>query len=88
MVFGEDKKNTLDLEILTEDKKFTQMYALTTAAMLYGVVQCAHRPAMQLFGDPAKCDEISLFIHLLRNKGTTFEHELIDGLTPSHATTK
>ena len=51
-----------------------------TAAMLYDLVQCAHRPAMDLFGDPAKKDEISPFVRLLWEKGTAFEHEVMDGL--------
>jgi len=51
-----------------------------TAAMLYDLVQCTHRPAMDLFGDPAKRDEINAFIQLLWEKGTAFEHEVIDGL--------
>ena len=51
-----------------------------TAAMLYDLVQCTHRPAMDLFGDPAKQDEISPFVRLLWDKGTAYEHEVVDGL--------
>ncbi len=51
-----------------------------TAAMLYDLVQCPHRPAMDLFGDPAKRDEVNPFVQLLWEKGTAFEHEVIDGL--------
>ena len=51
-----------------------------TAAMLYDLVQCPHRPAMDLFGDPARRDEISPFIQLLWEKGTAYENEVIDGL--------
>ena len=51
-----------------------------TAAMLYDLVQCTHRPAMDLFGDPTKRDEISPFVRLLWEKGTAYEHEVIDGL--------
>jgi predicted RecB family nuclease len=56
------------------------MQAPVTAAMLYDLVQCAHRPAMDLFGDPVKRDEISPFVRLLWEKGTAFEHEVMDGL--------
>ncbi len=51
-----------------------------TAAMLYDLVQCLHRPAMDLFADPAKHDEIDPFVRLLWEKGTAYEHEVIDGL--------
>ena len=51
-----------------------------TAAMLYDLVQCTHQPAMDLFGDPAKRDQISPFVRLLWEKGTAFEHEVMDGL--------
>lgn len=54
-----------------------------TAAMLYDLVQCPHRPAMDLFGDPAKRDEISPFVRLLWEKGTAFEHEVIDSILGS-----
>lgn len=53
---------------------------LITAAMLYDLVQCPHRPSMDLFDDPAKRDEISSFVRLLWEKGTAYEHEVIDGL--------
>jgi hypothetical protein len=42
----------------------------SVAAMLYDLVQCPHRPAMDLFGDPAKRDEINPFIQLLWEKGS------------------
>ena len=54
--------------------------AKITAAMLYDLVQCTHRPAMDLFGDPAKRDEINPFVRLLCDKGTAYEHEVNDGL--------
>ncbi len=56
------------------------MPAPVTAAMLYDLVQCTHRPAMDLFGDCAKRDEINAFVQLLWEKGTAFEHQVIDGL--------
>ena len=52
-----------------------------TAAMLYDLVQCPHRPSMDLFGDPGKRDEINAFVRLLWEKGTAYEHEVIAGLT-------
>lgn len=51
-----------------------------TAAMLYDLVQCPHRPTMDLFGDPANQDEINAFVQLLWEKGTAYEKEVIDGL--------
>ncbi len=57
------------------------MPAPVTAAMLYDLVQCAHRPTMDLFGDPAKRDEVNAFVQMLWEKGTAYEHEVIDGLT-------
>ncbi len=51
-----------------------------TAAMLYDLVQCPHRPAMDLFGDPARRDAISPFVQLLWEKGSAFEHEVVAGL--------
>jgi predicted RecB family nuclease len=50
------------------------------AAMLYDLVQCPHRLEMDLFGDPIKRDEINPFVELLWQKGTDYEHEVIDGL--------
>jgi predicted RecB family nuclease len=52
-----------------------------TAAMLYDIVQCPHRPSMDLFGNPKDRDEISPFVQLLWEKGTTFEREVISGLS-------
>ncbi len=52
-----------------------------TAAMLYDLVQCPHRPSMDLYADPAQCDEISSFVRLLWEKGTAYEHEVIGGLS-------
>lgn len=49
--------------------------------MLYDLVQCPHRPSMDLFGDPAKRDEINAFVQLLWEKGTAYEHDVIGSLT-------
>ncbi len=56
------------------------MSAPITAAMLYDLVQCPQRPAMDLFGVPAKCDEINAFGQLPWEKGSAYEHALVDGL--------
>jgi predicted RecB family nuclease len=53
---------------------------MITAAMLYDLVQCPHRPTMDLFGDPADRDEVNPFIQLLWEKGTAFEAEVVAGL--------
>ena len=52
------------------------MASPSTAAMLYDLVQCMRRPAMNLFGDPVMRDEFSPFIWLPWEKATTYEHEV------------
>ncbi|MCY3823186.1 MAG: TM0106 family RecB-like putative nuclease [Nitrospinae bacterium] len=51
-----------------------------TGTMLYDLVQCPHRPTMDLFGDPAKRDETNPFVQLLWEKGNAHEREVIDSL--------
>ena len=51
-----------------------------TAAMLYDLVQCPHRPTMDLYGDPAERDEINPFIQLLWEKGNAYEAEVVAGV--------
>ena len=51
-----------------------------TAAMLYDLVQCPHRVTMDIFGDPAKRDNVSPFVQLLWDRGTTFEQQVIGQL--------
>ena len=51
-----------------------------TAAMLYDIVRCPHRPSMDLFGNPTDRDEINPFVQLLWEKGTSFEKEVISGV--------
>jgi predicted RecB family nuclease len=48
--------------------------------MLYNLVQCPHRVAMDLHGDPANRDPISSFVQLLWERGHAFEQELVKGL--------
>src|ERR1700690_1436253 len=51
-----------------------------TASMLYDLVQCPHRVAMDLFGSPVDKDQISPFVQLLWDRGSLYEKEVIAGL--------
>lgn len=51
-----------------------------TASQLYSFLTCPHRVAMDAFGDPALKDEVSPFVQLLWERGTTYEREVIEGL--------
>jgi len=51
-----------------------------TASMLYDLVQCPRRVAMDLFEDPARRDPENPFVQLLWEKGQTFERETIEAL--------
>jgi hypothetical protein len=51
-----------------------------TASMLYDLVACPHRVAMDLFADPSDRDEISPFIRMLWRKGATCEHDIMGGI--------
>ena len=51
-----------------------------TATMLYDLISCPHRVTMDLFGDPAKRDAPNPFVKLLWERGTLFEHKVMDGL--------
>ena len=51
-----------------------------TASMLYNFVQCPHRVSLDLYGDPAKKDEVSVFVQLLWEKGNEYEKEVIENL--------
>ena len=44
-----------------------------TAAVLYDVVQCPQRVALDAFGDAADRDPINPFVRLLWERGTLFE---------------
>ena len=48
-----------------------------TASVLYDLVQCPQRVALDAFGDIAKRDEINPFVRLLWERGTLFERETI-----------
>lgn len=49
--------------------------------MLYDLVQCQHRPTMDMFGDPAKRDPINAFVQLLWERGSAHEKAIIAGLS-------
>lgn len=51
-----------------------------TASMLYNLVQCPHRLALDIHGDPAKRDDVSAFVELLWEKGNAFEKETIESI--------
>jgi hypothetical protein len=51
-----------------------------TASILYDLVQCPQRVALDAFGDPANRDEISSFVRLLWERGALFERETISKL--------
>jgi hypothetical protein len=48
-----------------------------TAAILYNLVQCPHRVALDAFGNVAERDPINPFVRLLSERGTLFEREPI-----------
>ncbi len=51
-----------------------------TASILYNIVHCPQRVALDAFGDRAKRDEENAFVRLLWERGTLFERETIDKL--------
>jgi predicted RecB family nuclease len=51
-----------------------------TASILYNVVRCPERVALDTFGNPAKRDEENAFVRLLWERGTLYERETIDEL--------
>ena len=50
---------------------------MITASMLYDLVECQHRPRMDLFADPLKRDKLSPFVKLLWERGTAYEQEVV-----------
>jgi predicted RecB family nuclease len=48
-----------------------------TASVLYNIVHCPQRVALDAFGDPAERDEINPFVRLLWERGTLFERETV-----------
>lgn len=51
-----------------------------TASMLYDLVSCPHRVAMDLFADPAERDEVSPFVQLLWERGAAHEEQVVADL--------
>ena len=49
-----------------------------TASMLYSLVSCSHRVTRDVFGDPAERDELNPFVQLLWERGTLYEHEVME----------
>jgi predicted RecB family nuclease len=56
------------------------MPAAVTASMLYDLVACPHRVAMDLYGDPARRDEPNAFVTMLWERGSLYEREVIAGV--------
>jgi hypothetical protein len=50
-----------------------------TAAILYDVVHCPHRVALDAFGDPSQRDSISPFVQLLWERRSAFEIQVVAG---------
>jgi predicted RecB family nuclease len=48
-----------------------------TASILYDLVNCPQRVALDEFGDPAERDEPNSFVQLLWERGSVFESETI-----------
>jgi predicted RecB family nuclease len=48
-----------------------------TASVLYDLVQCPQRVALDAFGDPADRDQINPFVRLLWERGALFERETL-----------
>ncbi|WP_169731732.1 TM0106 family RecB-like putative nuclease [Sphingomonas jaspsi] len=53
---------------------------IVTAAHLYDLVACSHRVHLDQFGDPSDRDEISPFVQLLWERGTSYEAEVVGRL--------
>jgi|GEM_PF-4526333 predicted RecB family nuclease len=51
-----------------------------TASMLYNLVECPHRPTMDLYGNPAERDKVSPFVQLLWERGVLHERNTMSQL--------
>ncbi|MHC2288794.1 TM0106 family RecB-like putative nuclease [Bradyrhizobium barranii] len=51
-----------------------------TASILYNLVECPQRVALDAFGDPARRDNVSAFVRLLWERGTLFEQQTVANL--------
>jgi hypothetical protein len=54
---------------------------IVTASVIYDLVQCPHRVALDAFGDAANRDAIKAFVRLLWERGALFERETIAQLS-------
>lgn len=50
-----------------------------TGSLLYDLVQCPKRVELDLFGDISDRDEVSPFVAMLWQRGTLYEHDVMDG---------
>src|ERR1044072_1088044 len=55
-----------------------------TASLLYNLVHCPQRIALDAFGDPSLRDPLNPFVRLLWERGTLYEREVIAGLDRSY----
>lgn len=51
-----------------------------TASILYNLVECPQRVALDAFGDAVRRDEVSSFVRLLWERGTLFEQQTVASL--------
>lgn len=51
-----------------------------TGSMLYDLVACPHRVAMDLFANPADRDTVSPFVQLLWERGSAHEEQVVAGI--------
>jgi hypothetical protein len=54
----------------------------TTALMLYDLVACPRRVAMDLFADPAERDTASPFLQFLWERRAAHEEQVVAGILP------
>jgi len=59
------------------------MINFITASMLYDLLRCPHRVSLDVFADHGDRGEISPFVRMLWEKGSTFEKELMGNLGKS-----
>src|SRR5262249_10964994 len=52
-----------------------------TASILYDLVHCPQRVALDVFGNPALRDPVNPFVRLLWEHGTLYEREVVAGLS-------
>ncbi|HCS48522.1 MAG TPA: hypothetical protein DIW61_09810 [Candidatus Aminicenantes bacterium] len=55
----------------------TPVLPIITGSMLYDMVACPHRVAMDMFANPAERDKASPFVQLLWEHGTAYEEQVV-----------